>query len=174
MYVSLCKEMEDRDKNSSISYIMNTKNWWGPLVFILVISLLGVGMIGLQTYVDAPPMSGFLDNNGNAIITQQDIEKGQEVFHKYALMEYGSFMGDGAQRGPDFTAEALHWINEFMIDFYKTEFKSEKGRSADESELIQINEKVKRELKRNQYSEEQKIVSLTAAQTYALLQLRKY
>ena len=56
-------------KNSSISYFMNTKNWWQPLTFILIISLLGVGMIGYQTYVDAPPMSGFSDENGEIIGT---------------------------------------------------------------------------------------------------------
>lgn len=70
-------------KNSSISYFMNTKNWWQPLTFILIISLLGVGMIGYQTYVGTPPMSGFSDENGEIIIGQKDIVQGQEVFHKY-------------------------------------------------------------------------------------------
>lgn len=33
--------------------------------------------------------------------------RGQVVFQKYALMDYGSFFGDGAARGTDFTADAL-------------------------------------------------------------------
>ena len=55
--------MSNINKSSkSMSYIMNPKNWWAPLTFILVISLLGVGMIGVQTYIDAPPMSAFVDD----------------------------------------------------------------------------------------------------------------
>ena len=89
------------NSQKSLNYFMQTKNWWGPLLFILIISVAGVGLIGYQTYNDAPPMSGFETNQGDKLITQSTIIKGQEVFHKYALMEYGSFFGDGAQRGPD-------------------------------------------------------------------------
>jgi nitric oxide reductase subunit B len=88
----------------NISYFMNTKNWWGPLTFIAIISILGVGMIGFQTYNDAPPMAGFVSSKGDVLVTKDALVEGQIVFHKYALMEYGSFFGDGAQRGPDFTA----------------------------------------------------------------------
>ena len=79
-------------------------------MFILIISVAGVVMIGYQTYNDAPPMTGFKARSGEIPITQTTLEEGQKVFHKYALMEYGSYFGDGAQRGPDFTAEALHQI----------------------------------------------------------------
>jgi nitric oxide reductase subunit B len=103
----------------SIDYFMNPKNWWGPLVFILVISQAGVGMIGFQTYNDAPPMAGFKTDEGTVLIDQAAIERGQVVFHKYALMEYGSFFGDGAQRGPDFTAEALHQVTRSMNAYYR-------------------------------------------------------
>lgn len=65
----------------NISYIMNTKNWWGPLTFIFIISVLGVGMIGFQTYNDAPPMTGFISNTGDVLISKADIENGQKVFH---------------------------------------------------------------------------------------------
>ena len=52
--------MESPKESTSISYFMNTKNWWAPLTFILIISLLGVGLIGLQTYIDAPPWLALL------------------------------------------------------------------------------------------------------------------
>lgn len=160
--------------SKSMSYIMNTKNWWGPLTFILIISLLGVGMIGFQTYIDAPPMAGFNDIKGNVIFDQKTIERGQEVFHKYALMEYGSFFGDGAQRGPDFTAEALHQTSLFMTDFYKNEYKSTNGKIPDEFDIKQINEKVKQELKVNRFDASSNLVSLTPAQVYAHEKLQNY
>ncbi|MEI2695947.1 MAG: cbb3-type cytochrome c oxidase subunit I [Saprospiraceae bacterium] len=158
----------------NISYIMNTKNWRGPLIFILIISILGVGMIGFQTYIDAPPMTGFKDATGAVVIDQNTIERGQEVFHKKALMEYGSFFGDGAQRGPDYTAEALHWITVYMNDYYITEIKFKTGKEVDLYEVKQINEKVKVELKENAFNKAENIVSLSAAQSYALQQLKKH
>ena len=156
----------------SIDYLMNTKNWWGPLTFILIISVLGVGLIGYQTYNDAPPMSGFKNQSSQTIISQNDIERGQEVFHKYALMEYGSFFGDGAQRGPDFTAEALHQINLAMVDYYKNQ--SIKKTTLDELELFTLNEKVKRELKSNKFDESDQKVLLSEAYIYAHQKLIEY
>lgn len=157
-----------------MKYLMNTKNWWAPLTFILVISLLGVGLIGFQTYIDAPPMAGFNDENNNIEFDQKTIERGQEVFHKYALMEYGSFFGDGAQRGPDYTAEALHVVSKSMISYYANVFNAKNGKMSDEFELKLINEKVKQELKVNRYNESSGLVNLTPAQIYAHRELQKY
>jgi nitric oxide reductase subunit B len=170
-------KIQENGKSStskSMSYIMNTKNWWAPLTFILIISVLGVGMIGYQTYVDAPPMTGFKDDKGTVVINQKTIEQGQEVFHKYALMQYGSFMGDGAQRGPDFTAEALHMINIYMIDYYKTDFKNLNNKDPGPGEIKQIQDLVQSELKQNKYNKEENIVLLSAAQSYSLNKLKKY
>ncbi len=153
---------------------MNTKNWWGPLLFILVISLAGVGMIGFQTYYDAPPMSGFVDDDLEDVITQKQIEEGQKVFHKYALMEFGSFFGDGAQRGPDFTAEALHLISEYMADYYIDNFSNEENRTPSEAEISIIQEQVRRQIKQNTYNETEDRVELTQAQIFAHTQLQNY
>ena len=160
--------------SGQFSYFMNTKNWWQPLLFILIISIAGVGMIGYQTYNDAPPMSGFKTQSGKVLIDKTTIEQGQQVFHKYALMEYGSFFGDGAQRGPDFTAEALHYITVFMKEYYISDFEIKNGRDATDMELKIIAENVKSELKYNRYNETENIVALTDAQTYAVGKLKNY
>jgi nitric oxide dismutase len=164
----------NKNTNRSLNYFMQTKNWWGPLVFILIISLAGVGMIGYQTYVDAPPMTGFQTNSGENLITKSTIEDGQEVFHKYALMEFGSYFGDGAQRGPDYTAEALHQVVLLMTEYRVEEFKIENGRELSDMELKVIGENIKEEVKENRYNEKENIVILSDAQAYALIGLRKY
>lgn len=135
-------EQSGTTSTKNMSYIMNTKNWRGPLIFILIISILGVGMIGYQTYVDAPPMAGFKNQNGQIVMDQKTIERGQEVFHNYALMEYGSLFGDGAQRGPDFTAEALHEMTLAMSRYYITEFKTKTGNEPTANDISQIKEQV--------------------------------
>lgn len=167
-------EQNGSPRSKSMNYIMNTKNWRGPLIFIFIISLLGVGMIAFQTYVDAPPMKGFQNENGEVIIRQNIIEAGQEVFHQKALMEYGSFFGDGAQRGPDFTAEALHQMNLAMNEYYQNEYQKNVGKQPNELEAKQIQEKVKSELKLNRVDPQTQIVSLSAAQVYAFDYLKNY
>jgi len=167
--------MSNINKSSkSMSYIMNPKNWWAPLTFILVISLLGVGVIGVQTYIDAPPMSAFVDEKNNMIFDQKTTEKGQEVFHKYALMEYGSYFGDGAQRGPDFTADALHQISQSMVKFYLDELKQLKSEGSNQYDVSQIEERVKAELKINRYDKASDLVRLSPAQVYAHEQLQNH
>ena len=158
----------------SISYFMNTKNWWGPLTFIAIISILGVGMIGFQTYNDAPPMAGFISDKGDVLITKESLVAGQIIFHKYALMEYGSFFGDGAQRGPDFTAEALHQVSVFMTDYKIANFKEAKGIEPDDLESRMLGEQVKDELKVNRYDKKSNTVMLSEAQTYAYNKLITY
>tara|TARA_R110000868_G_scaffold238772_1_gene493245 strand:+ start:7665 stop:10073 length:2409 start_codon:yes stop_codon:yes gene_type:complete len=168
------ENLPQNNTKKSLNYFLQTKNWWFPLLFILIISVAGVGMIGFQTYNDAPPMTGFKASSGDNLITQTTIEKGQIVFHKYALMEYGSFFGDGAQRGPDFTAEALHKVLLFMIEFRVKEFENNNARLASDMELKIIKENVKDEIKENKYDEKSNIVVLTDAQTYAIQKLREY
>lgn len=158
----------------NIAYLMNTKNWWGPLTFIFIISLIGVGMIGFQTYNDAPPTARFVASGGEVLISEENIQQGQIVFHKYALMEYGSFFGDGAQRGPDFTAEALHQISLSMNDFYTQQWQSEKNSIPDDAEKRIIAERVKDELKQNNYDKKTNSVTLSEAQAYAVQQVSKY
>jgi nitric oxide reductase subunit B len=89
-------------------------------------------------------------------------------------MEYGSFFGDGAQRGPDFTAEALHKTSEFMTEYYIDELKTTNGESPDEYVIKQLQEKVKQELKVNRYNKSSDLVTLTPAQVYAHEKLKNY
>ena len=52
--------------------------------------------------------------DGSALFTSADIQTGQDLFRKRGLMDYGSVLGHGAYLGPDYTAEALHWMTEAM------------------------------------------------------------
>jgi nitric oxide reductase subunit B len=164
----------DPGPQKGITYLMNTKNWWAPLTFILVISFAGVFMIGYQTYYDAPPEAGFADPEGNIVLEREAITRGQKVFHKYALMEHGSFFGDGAQRGPDYTAEALNRISRYMTAYSKDSLINENGSEPSEAEIYILQENTKRDLKVNRYDEEQDLIYLTSGQSYALKQLKVY
>src|SRR5215470_12075728 len=143
------------NKHSSfLVFLMKPKNWWLPFTIIFVISIAGVSFIGYETYRKAPPIPNFVDKARNVVISKEQIITGQQVFHHYALMEYGSMFGDGALRGPDFTAEALEKASQYQKEFY---------RSSHALFNDGISEHVKKEMKQNNYNETTNDVTLTPA-----------
>ncbi|MCP2936837.1 hypothetical protein NK983_29540, partial [Salmonella enterica subsp. enterica serovar Typhimurium] len=87
-------------RKNFLHYLLNPRNWWLPLLLIFGISITGVSLIAIHTYTEAPPLPHYLSPNSERIFSRQDILDGQSVFQRYALMEYGSMFGDGANRGP--------------------------------------------------------------------------
>ena len=80
-------------------------------------------MIGIHTHTEAPPIPDYVSSNNEKVFSKDDVLNGQAVFQRYALMEYGSMFGDGANRGPDYTAEALHYVSHYMNIFYQNQQK---------------------------------------------------
>lgn len=155
-------------KKGFIHFIMNPKRWWIPLTFIFIISFTGVGLIGFETYYEAPPIPTFTNEAGETILTSEDILKGQAIFQRSALMDYGSMFGDGANRGPDFTAQALHQITIYLTEYY--------GNQPDltKLEFLAVKELVKNELKENRYQKISNTVTVTNAQEYAFTRLMEF
>ncbi|MBN8676524.1 MAG: cbb3-type cytochrome c oxidase subunit I [Chitinophagales bacterium] len=157
-------------KRNFISYLLNPKNWWLPLLIIFIISIAGVTMIAVHTYTEAPPIPSYVSSKNETVFSKEDVLDGQAVFQKYALMEYGSMFGDGANRGPDYTAEALHYVSKYMNDFYQSQLKADAN-----ADLLKkgIAEQVKAEIKNNKYSKNNSVL-LSDAQAYAVSELIKY
>lgn len=153
-------------KRTFLAYLMNPKNWWLPFFLILGISLAGVAFIGYETYEKAPPIPDFVDEQGRVVHSTDQILEGQHVFHHYALMEYGSMFGDGALRGPDFTAQALHEMSVLMTEHYR---QQNAAASPEQTALLQegIRERVKSEIKKNRYNPASNQTMLSAAQVAA-------
>lgn len=141
---------------------MNNKHWWQPLFAVMIVGLATVMFMGIRTYQDAPPIPNFIDANGAIAITKDDILAGQIIFQKYALMEYGSMFGDGASRGPDFTADALHEVTSAMNQYYEQEEPKTLPESLSKAA---IRAQVIAELKTNTFDDNK--VLLSPAQSYA-------
>jgi nitric oxide reductase subunit B len=100
-----------------VKAIDQRKNWWKIFVIIFAVSVSVVGYVGFKTYQYAPPITDFVAEDGKLVFTAPDITAGQQVFFSHGLMEYGSFLGDGGMRGPDFTAEALKFMANYINAF---------------------------------------------------------
>jgi len=104
----------------NLAQILHDKNtWWVHFLIVAAICVAGLLYLGTETYSGDPPLADYVDASGEVVISREDIKDGQEVFHLRGLMGYGSFWGDGAERGPDFTADALHRTAMAMRSFYK-------------------------------------------------------
>src|SRR5690606_4324558 len=144
-----------------------------PMMLIFIVSLAGVVFIGYETYVKAPPIPDFTEESGEVLISERNILDGQELFHRYALMEYGSFFGDGALRGPDFTAQALHQMAIAMESYYYDQLPRQVTESR---EIFQkgIDEQVRQEIKQNRYKQDNNSLTLIAAHAKVVSNVRDF
>ena len=120
---------------------------------ILLVLIVGFGLLSLvtvRTYAGAPPVPDrVLDLQGRTLFTREDIEAGQEVFFKYALMEHGTLWGHGAYLGPDYTAEYLHRLAEIGRDALAQASYAMPFSALPLGRALEIGERLKLELKQN-------------------------
>ncbi len=148
-----------------MSWIDKRQQWWKVFVIIFTISISVVGYIGYQTYEYAPPLADFRSDTGELVFSGKAITDGQQIFLRYGLMDYGTFLGDGALRGPDFTAEALNRAAKAMNKFHEAEWL-EKMPDPENRKVI-VQSLVQAEIKENRYDEASNTVTLTKAQVAA-------
>lgn len=146
--------------------VMDRRNWWLPLTVVLVIGLGSMIFVGTRTYQDAPPIPDFVSDSGETLVSAAAITRGQIVFLKYGLMNYGSMFGDGAGRGPDFTADALHATARAMSDHHA---------SREGVDMATAQAHTQAEIRENRYAAADNRVTLSEAQAYAARELdRRY
>jgi nitric oxide reductase subunit B len=97
---------------NNISNDQNLSRWWRRgIVIILILEFAVLTWVTTGSYyrTQKPPVpEKVTDNSGLVVFTGADIEKGQQLFLKKALMDNGSIWGHGAYMGPDFSAQYLH------------------------------------------------------------------
>jgi nitric oxide reductase subunit B len=84
--------------------------WWRRSVFaVMAIGFSVLIFLTVKVHYDAPPIPDRVVNaSGTVLFGRDNIQKGQEVFLKYGLMDNGSIWGHGGYLGPDFSAQYLH------------------------------------------------------------------
>jgi len=144
--------------------VMDRRNWWLPLTVVLVVGMGSMIFVGTRTYQDAPPIPDFVSESGETLVSAAAITRGQIVFLKYGLMNYGSMFGDGAGRGPDFTADALHVTARAMRDHHA---------SRDGVDVAAALARAQAEIRENRYTATDNRVILGEAQAYAVRELER-
>jgi nitric oxide reductase subunit B len=152
--------------------LINKKYWMGLFLIVAAISISGLIYLGRATYTGAPPDANFISSSGKTVLSRQLVSRGEEVFHLRGLMSYGSFWGDGAERGPDFTADALHRTVVAMRTFYENELKKERAVTPYDKEAIAA--RVRLEVHNNTWDEKSGTITLNDAQIFAFDEVHKH
>ena len=142
------------------------RHWWKALLGVLVLGSAAVLVMAVQTYRSAPPIPDFVDPHGDVVFSADDVGAGQEVFLQHALMAHGSMFGDGAMRGPDYTAQALHDVASAMREHYEATLPAAHPEMR-ASALEGVPARVRRELKENGHDPRTNRVVLSEGQAHA-------
>lgn len=146
--------------------------WWlRAMLIVLVVGFSGLIAITVLGYRNAPPIPvQVVDAQGNGLFSGSDINRGQEVFLKYGLMDNGSIWGHGAYLGPDYSAEALHRIGQ---DTAAAIARQQHGKPLDAltaGQQAAVRAETAVELKTNRYDPATGVLTLTAPETAAYRQ----
>ncbi len=127
--------------------------WWRhSAILVMIFGFSVLSFVTVLTYTNAPPIpEQVTDGTGTLVFTGSDIEKGQEVFLKYGLMEHGSLWGHGAYLGPDYSAEYLHRLSEVTRDTIATERYGKMFAQLSPDEQSAASARTITELKENRY-----------------------
>jgi nitric oxide reductase subunit B len=162
-----------RGRRNFGKWLLAKPNWWVQFAVVAGISTSGLIALGTWTYTGAPPRVAFVSSTtGERVISLDEIRRGQELFHIRGLMAWGSFWGDGAERGPDFTADALHRTVVSMKSFYEQELEEERPLTQADRDAITV--RVQREIKANGYDEPAGVIRINDAQIHAYRELQAH
>lgn len=149
--------------------------WRHALLLTLLFSFTVLLVGGFWVYKSAAPYPDKVAAPGGTVLTTARIIKGgQAVYQKSGLMDWGSTLGYGAYLGDDFTATTLHVMTGAMRDFYSRRLYGKPYSQLPVAEQAAVAERVKADLKANRLDPATKTLSLTAADAYALQQVRAY
>jgi nitric oxide reductase subunit B len=139
------------------------RTWMQAALLTFVVGFGILGYLAYRAYADHPPVPrATLASDGGVLFTGGDVFRGQLVFEKYGLMEYGTIFGHGAYLGPDFTADYIERAREVMQRYYVA-----RGAADPDAKVIG-------DFKTNRWDVDREIVIYTPAQVAAWRELTEY
>jgi nitric oxide reductase subunit B len=143
--------------------LLVSKVWFQASIIVLLCGFFVMGLLAYRTYTGEPPIPAkVVGPDGSVLFTGDDVTRGQEVFLRNGLMEYGSIFGHGAYLGPDYTADYLHRAALIAIDQYA-------GAGSDRAKAQTIED-----FKTNRYNSATQTLTYSAAQTRVFNNLTNY
>ncbi len=114
------------------------KKYWLILMAVLIGTFTILGFFGSEVYRKAPPIfSKLRTQEGQIILSKDDIIDGQLVWQSIGGQQIGSIWGHGAYQAPDWTADWLHReLVEYQNIYSETNFKKAFSETTDTEKMI--------------------------------------
>ena len=155
--------MSSRRSPDARRALLVSRTWVQAAALVVLCGVAVLGFLAYRAYTTDPPIADRVVNpDGQVLFTGEDVTKGQQIFLRKGLMEYGSILGHGAYLGPDFTADYLHRAAEIVVREY--------GGSGSDT----ARQRVIRDFKTNRYDAASGTLTYTAAQAVAYEELVGY
>ncbi len=140
--------------------------WWkNAAILVMIFGFSILSYLTVLTYRNAPPIpKEIVDANGAPLFGGDEIEKGQEVFLKYGLMEHGTLWGHGAYLGPDYSAEYLHRLSEITRDSIARQNHSQPIAGLTSAEQLAVDAEVAGVLKENRFDPKTQTLVFSSAE----------
>jgi nitric oxide reductase subunit B len=148
------------------------------LVLVCVVTFTVLIGAGAAIYKNAPPIPAtIVSPQQETILTQENIQLGQETYLARGGQHIGSIWGHGSYLAPDWTADLLHrWglATAGVLYADTPDFTQSDWESLSAIEQAQLQVQVEEDFKTNRYDGDTETLTLTAAQTQGLSQVFDY
>jgi nitric oxide reductase subunit B len=144
-------------------------------LLVMIFGFSALTIVTVFTYTNAPPIPRqVVDPAGGVLFTGDEVEQGQEVFLKHALMEHGTLWGHGAYLGPDYTAEHLHREVGIARDRLATARFGKAFAALSRGEQGEVADGVRAELKENRFDAATGTLTFSPGEAAATRELEPY
>ncbi len=141
---------------------------WLGLAVVLIGTFLILGFFGREVYRQAPPIPAqVVSENGEQLMSRQDILEGQKVWQSIGGQQVGSIWGHGAYQAPDWSAEWVHLEALFLLDAKATTFGAADYRSLDPEAKSRARYLIQEDLRKNRFDEATNTLTISESRAAA-------
>ncbi|MGS1015414.1 nitric-oxide reductase large subunit [Allosphingosinicella humi] len=146
-----------------------SKKLWLWLGGIFILSFAVLGLLGREIYVKAPPVpEKVVTASGETLYTRADIQTGREVWQTLGGMQLGSVWGHGGYVAPDWGTDWLHREAVALLDIWARTEGVRDFAALDVERQAALKERLKRELRANQYDAATGTITVSDARAEAM------
>ncbi len=146
--------------------------FWKYALVLTVLGVFTVMVLGAAfSFDEVPPVpQRIVVEPTGQVLDGAVVALGQSAWQRYGLMDYGSVLGNGGMRGPDFTAQTLRLMAEAMQAYH-----AQQARAAGEPlSAAELAARVQAELSANRYDPATRTLTISAAEAFALEQVEAF
>lgn len=154
---------------------MNYKRLWIGFALVMLVSFGVLIYYGGEIYRQKPPIPAkVITENGETLMTNQEIKDGMNIWQSIGGQELGSIWGHGAYQAPDWTAQYLHKEAEFILNKYAQDEFNTTYENLDEVKKASLKARLQQEMRTNTYNKQRDVIIISEHRKQAYFSLTDF